>query len=82
MVYENDCVSLDASAVSNAPTPSIIPKSADTSSQKPSQPVLKAPSLQSSSMSSDSAMPSTPSKGIPLFLSNDFMREFIYWLGE
>ncbi|XP_057544287.1 eukaryotic translation initiation factor 4G-like isoform X2 [Amaranthus tricolor] len=59
--------------VSNAPTPSIIPKSADTSSQKPSQPVLKAPSLQSSSMSSDSAMPSTPSKGDG---SKDFPLQF------
>lgn len=49
--------------VPNAPTPAVIPKSADPASQKPSWPLPKAPPSQSSSMNSGSAMPSTPSKG-------------------
>ncbi|XP_056684123.1 eukaryotic translation initiation factor 4G isoform X2 [Spinacia oleracea] len=49
--------------VSNAPTPAVIPKPVDVSSQKTSRPLPKAPSSQPSTMSSDSNMPSTPAKG-------------------
>lgn len=49
---------------SNVPAPAAIPKPVvDTSSHKTSRPLPKAPSSQSSSMNSDSALPSTPAKG-------------------
>ncbi|XP_021867544.1 eukaryotic translation initiation factor 4G isoform X3 [Spinacia oleracea] len=50
-------------AVSSAPAAAVVSKPADTSSQKSSQPIPKAPSSQLSTMISDSTLPSTPSKG-------------------
>ncbi|XP_021719816.1 eukaryotic translation initiation factor 4G-like isoform X2 [Chenopodium quinoa] len=49
--------------VSNTPSPAGIPKPNDASSHKISRPIPKAPSSQSSSMSSETTLPSTPSKG-------------------
>lgn len=52
-----------ASTVSSATAPAVISKSVDASSQKTSRPIPKPPSSQSSSMNSDSTLPSTPIKG-------------------
>uniref|UniRef100_A0A803M4K5 Uncharacterized protein n=1 Tax=Chenopodium quinoa TaxID=63459 RepID=A0A803M4K5_CHEQI len=49
--------------VSSPPAADSVPKPSDTSSQKSSRPIPKVPSSQSSSMTSDSTLPSTPSKG-------------------
>ncbi|XP_021756436.1 eukaryotic translation initiation factor 4G-like [Chenopodium quinoa] len=49
--------------ISSPPAADSVPKPSDTSSQNSSRPIPKAPSSQSSSMTSDSTLPSTPLKG-------------------
>ncbi|KAL9228806.1 hypothetical protein vseg_004346 [Gypsophila vaccaria] len=51
------------SGASHKPAPAVVSKPAEASNQKSSQPVPKVTSSQTASMTSDSTLPATPSKG-------------------
>jgi len=55
-----------ASGASNVPAQAAVTKPADSSAQKSNRPLPKAPSSQTTSMTSESTQPCTPAKGITL----------------